>query len=252
MLLLLAMTYHGSHVGRQSFIEGGSGMNQPAPAERQPNQLPGKRRGVHLFNRIAPVYAWFYGWQKKRFSALMDNLPPSVKLVLHGSVLDVGCGTGALCAALYEKGLQVSGVDPAARMLAVARKKSDGLPIQFIEANVLHGLPFPDKHFDLSFASYVAHGLKPEERARMYTEMARVTRNRVVIHDYNSKRKPMTSFVEWLERGDYFHFIHHAEPEMRQCLEGLQKCFSSVEVVQVGDQAAWYICTPNGRGQAAD
>lgn len=219
-------------------------MNQPAPS--------GKRRGEHLFNRIAPVYGWFYRWQKKRFVNLLNSVPPAVDLVLHGAVLDVGCGTGALCAALHEKGLRVSGVDPATRMLAVARKKSGGLPIQFIEANVLHGLPFPDKQFDLSFASYVAHGLKPEERARMYTEMARVTRNKVIIHDYNNKRKPLTSLVEWLEHGDYFHFIRHAEPEMRQCLEGLKKCFSTVEVVQVGEQAAWYICTPREWEQATE
>jgi len=205
----------------------------------------GKRRGKDLFDRIAPVYGWFYGWQKRRYSSLLDNAPPAVGMTLHGTVLDVGCGTGALCAALHEKGLQVWGVDPASRMLSVARKKSGSLPIQFVEANALHGLPFQDKQFDLSFASYVAHGLKPDSRARLYAEMSRVTRNKVIIHDYNNKRKPLTSLVEWLERGDYFHFIHHAESEMRHCLEGLRKCFSTVEVIQVGEQAAWYICTPN-------
>ena len=87
-------------------------MNQPAST--------GKRRGEHLFNRIAPVYGWFYRWQKKRFVNLLNSVPPAVDLVLHGAVLDVGCGTGALCAALHEKGLRVSGVDPATRMLAVA------------------------------------------------------------------------------------------------------------------------------------
>lgn len=215
------------------------------------NTQSGKRRGEHLFNRIAPVYGWFYHWQKKRFSDLLDSAPPAVDLSQHSTVLDVGCGTGALCAALHEKGLQVCGVDPAPRMLSVARKKVGNAPIQFVEGNVLRGLPFEDKQFDFSFASYVAHGLKPEARARMYAEMARVTRHKVIIHDYNNRRKPLTSLVEWLEHGDYFHFIHHAEPEMRQCLEGLRKCFAAVDVVQVGEQAAWYICTPNEWGQTS-
>jgi ubiquinone/menaquinone biosynthesis C-methylase UbiE len=214
-------------------------------------QEPDKRRGEHLFNRIAPIYGWFYAWQKRRFSALLDKAPAEIGLALHGSVLDVGCGTGALCAALHEKGLQVCGVDPAARMLEVARKKSGNAPIRFVEGNALQRLPFEDKQFDLSFASYVAHGMKPESRSRMYAEMARVTRNKVIIHDYNNRRKPLTSFVEWLERGDYFHFIHHAEPEMRQCLEGLRKCFSAVEVIQVGEQAAWYVCTPNEKKEVS-
>lgn len=209
------------------------------------NAQSGKRRGEYLFNRIAPVYGWFYHWQKKRFLRLLNNVPPTVELARCSSVLDVGCGTGALCAALQEKGLQVYGVDPAPRMLAVARKKIGDAPIQFVEGNVLAGLPFEDKQFDLSFASHVAHGLKPEARARMYAEMARVTRGKVIIHDYNSKRKPLTSLIEWLEHGDYFHFIHQAESEMRQCQDGLKKCFSTVDVVQVGEQAAWYICTPN-------
>ena len=204
-----------------------------------------------MFNRIAPVYGWFYHWQKKRFSRLLDNAPPTVELAQYGNVLDVGCGTGALCAALHEKGLQVYGVDPAPRMLAEARKKIGDAPIRFVEGNVLEGLPFKDKQFDLSFASHVAHGMKPESRARLYAEMARVTRGKVIIHDYNSKRKPLTSIIEWLEHGDYFHFIHQAESEMRQCQDGLKKCFSTVDVVQVGEQAAWYICIPNEWDQAS-
>jgi ubiquinone/menaquinone biosynthesis C-methylase UbiE len=39
------------------------------------------------------------------------------------SVLDLGGGTGTLCCALAERGHRVTGVDPAAAMLAVARSK---------------------------------------------------------------------------------------------------------------------------------
>jgi 2-polyprenyl-3-methyl-5-hydroxy-6-metoxy-1,4-benzoquinol methylase len=38
-------------------------------------------------------------------------------------VLDLGCGTGTLCCALAERGHRVTGVDPAAAMLAIAKKK---------------------------------------------------------------------------------------------------------------------------------
>ena len=39
------------------------------------------------------------------------------------SVLDVGCGTGTFAVLLAERGLEVTGVDPAAASLAVARSK---------------------------------------------------------------------------------------------------------------------------------
>jgi len=38
-------------------------------------------------------------------------------------VLDLGCGTGTLCCALAERGHRVTGVDPAAAMLNVAKRK---------------------------------------------------------------------------------------------------------------------------------
>jgi SAM-dependent methyltransferase len=51
-----------------------------------------------------------------------------------GSVLDLGCGTGLLAAALAE-GRQIVGVDPAAAMLDVARKRSGGAKVEWIEAD---------------------------------------------------------------------------------------------------------------------
>jgi SAM-dependent methyltransferase len=51
-----------------------------------------------------------------------------------GSVLDLGCGTGLLAAALAE-GRQIVGVDPAAAMLDVARKRPGGATVKWIEAD---------------------------------------------------------------------------------------------------------------------
>ena len=50
------------------------------------------------------------------------------------SVLDLGCGTGQLAAALAE-GRAVVGVDPAAAMLAVARRRPGGEQVTWIEAD---------------------------------------------------------------------------------------------------------------------
>ncbi|MGA7267411.1 MAG: class I SAM-dependent methyltransferase [Aestuariivirga sp.] len=50
------------------------------------------------------------------------------------SVLDLGCGTGLLAAALGE-GREVFGVDPAAAMLDVARRRAGGQRVTWVEAD---------------------------------------------------------------------------------------------------------------------
>jgi SAM-dependent methyltransferase len=51
------------------------------------------------------------------------------------SVLDLGCGTGTLCCALAERGHQVTGVDPAAAMLEVARRKPHAEQVEWVESS---------------------------------------------------------------------------------------------------------------------
>ena len=197
-----------------------------------------------LFNLIAPVYGLFYNKQKNRYSEVLARFLPEWQRSGYASILDVGCGTGALCSALQEAGLSVTGVDPAEKMLAVAAGHTENQGIRFLQANALSGLPFADKSFDVSIASYVAHGLQKNERMQLYSEMRRVTKGKVILYDYNQNRSFMTSFVEWLERGDYFGFIQNPKGDIEECMTELEKCFSDVTVVDVDKRAAWYICTP--------
>ncbi len=205
----------------------------------------GEKGNAGLFNRIAPIYGLFYRRQKAGFRKVIDRVPGVCDWRQFKTVLDVGCGTGALCAALFEKGFEVTGIDPSKNMLRTAKKKTENASIRFIQANVLDGLPFENQTFDFSIASYVAHGLKPNDRKRLYAEMSRVTQSMVIIYDYNARRGLLTTLVEWLERGDYFHFIRHAESEMKACVFDGKECFSEVLVIEIGKRAAWYIGRPS-------
>ncbi|MCA9801251.1 MAG: methyltransferase domain-containing protein [Cyanobacteria bacterium HKST-UBA02] len=49
-------------------------------------------------------------------------------------VLDLGCGTGLLCDAFAGRGHEVTGVDPSAAMLEVARTKPQASKIEWVEA----------------------------------------------------------------------------------------------------------------------
>jgi ubiquinone/menaquinone biosynthesis C-methylase UbiE len=199
---------------------------------------------IRLFNLIAPAYGLYYKSQKKRYLKVLDDIKDELDITRYQKIIDIGCGTGALCSVLNQKGLSVTGVDTAQKMLKIARNNSKNTNINFIEANVLNRLPFEDKYFDISIASYVAHGLQEHERILMYSEMNRITKHRVIICDYNRNRSILTTIAEWMEKGDYFHFIKNAELEMKNCEVKKKKCFFEVKVINVDVQAAWYICTP--------
>jgi SAM-dependent methyltransferase len=210
----------------------------------QKNTRETKQEHHLLFNTIAPIYGLFFTRQTRKFREVLDRVQPKLDLTSFRTVLDVGSGTGALCSVLRSNGLEVTGIEPAAKMLGIAKRKTKTQDIRFIQANVLEGLPFEGRSFDISIASYVAHGLKPDERKRLYKEMGRVTKEYVIIYDYNQKRSLLTSFVEWAEGGDYFRFIKGAEKEMKNCASELKSCFSEVRVINVDVRASWYICTP--------
>lgn len=196
------------------------------------------RRGKKdLFNTIAPVYGWFYGYQKWRYRGLLSRVQREIDLFRYKKIIDVGCGTGALCSVLNQRGFMVTGVDPALRMLKIGGNKRENRGIEFIQASALTRMPFADKSFDVSIASYVAHGLKGYEREVMYAEMSRISKHLVIIYDYNDKRSWLTSIVERLEGGDYFNFVKKAKAEM-------EESFQEVRILNVSPGGAWYICVP--------
>jgi len=202
----------------------------------------GEKKNNVLFNLIAPIYGLFYTRQKSRYTSIVESVKSEMDISAFDTIIDVGCGTGALCSVLKDKGMDVTGIDSAIKILNFAMSKLENNEIEFLQANALNGLPFKNKSFDIAIASYVAHGLVEVERKRMYAEMSRITRNYVIIHDYNNEKSLLTSIIEWLEGGHYFHFIKNAEPEMKTC-------FSEVRVINVDVRAHWYICKPIDSGE---
>jgi SAM-dependent methyltransferase len=85
-------------------------------------------------------------------------------------VLDVGCGTGRLAAALAERfACKVWGVDVSAEMLAVARERlPPGIALKRAPAE---SLPFREGWFERATMTLVAHHL---DRPRAFAELRRV------------------------------------------------------------------------------
>jgi ubiquinone/menaquinone biosynthesis C-methylase UbiE len=100
------------------------------------------------------------------------------------SVLDVGCGTGALLERLAATapGARLSGVDLSPEMLEEARKKL-GAAIPLKQSNV-NNLPFASHEFDVVVSTNALHYFR--NPAAALEEMARVLRpnGRLVITDW--------------------------------------------------------------------
>jgi SAM-dependent methyltransferase len=74
-------------------------------------------------------------------------------------ILDAGCGSGPLFAALRDRGAIVTGIDKSAGMLEQARRRlGDDAELQVAELG--SPLPFPDDTFDDVTASLVLHYLE--------------------------------------------------------------------------------------------
>ncbi len=191
-----------------------------------------------LFNIIAPIYSLFYNFQVKYYDESLSKVKSEIDLSQYKTILDIGCGTGALCYVLYKNGLKVIGVDAAEKMVEKSRENLKGTNIKILKVDPNQDLPFEDNSFDIVISSYVAHGLKPDRRIELYKEASRVAKEKVIFHDYNENRALLTTIIEWLERGDYFNFIKMAEVEMKEN-------FKRVKVVDIYKRAAWYILDPH-------
>lgn len=148
-------------------------------------------------------------------------------------ILDVGCGTGSWIGTLKTFGVKKAvGADFSEKMLVQARKNHPNL--EFVHQHGENLSAFADNSFDIVTATFVLHGMKYEKRKQLLTEMKRVARKAVVIHDFYKKSPPAVVLLEWLERSDYIHFKKHFKSEMNQS-------FPSIEILENDIGNALYI-----------
>jgi ubiquinone/menaquinone biosynthesis C-methylase UbiE len=130
------------------------------------------------------------------------------------SVLDVGCGTGAVTIPAKMKvgyNGSAAGIDPAPEMIAVAQRKAQqaGLDIDFRVA-AIESLPFSDHTFDVVTSSLMMHHLTDRLRVRGLAEIWRTLKpgGRIVIADM---RRPSGSAFGKFFMSVIFHHGHVAE-----------------------------------------
>jgi SAM-dependent methyltransferase len=121
-------------------------------------------------------------------------------------ILDAGCGSGPLFAALRDRGAVVTGVDNSARMLELARRRlGDDADLRI--ADLGSPLPFPDGAFDDVIASLVLHYL--EDWTAPLAELRRVLRpgGRLIA----SVDHPLQGHSLVRPGGDYFATFQYSD-----------------------------------------
>ena len=126
-------------------------------------------------------------WRSSRLGQITDELERQLLTELLGSVsgktlLDVGCGDGALALELARRGAIATGLDTDPAMIAAARQRAriEGFPLRLVDGQA-EKLPFDDAAFDIVLAVTVLCFVRDAGQAIM--EMARVLKpgGRLVI-----------------------------------------------------------------------
>ncbi|MDX2313405.1 MAG: class I SAM-dependent methyltransferase, partial [Gammaproteobacteria bacterium] len=117
-----------------------------------------------------------YDYLMGRWSQLMAPLLIQFAEVQNGdTVLDVGCGTGSLTAALLNAGptVRVTGIDGSEAFVEIGRGKLDDVRATFEQGDA-QSLPFDDDTFDKCMSLLVMNFIPDGSKAAK--EMKRVTK----------------------------------------------------------------------------
>lgn len=79
------------------------------------------------------------------------------------SILDLGCGNGALTKKLADKGNDVTGIDASVELLEIAKKNYPGISFLHGDAVDFH----TDRFFDVVFSNAVFHWIEKEKQPDM-------------------------------------------------------------------------------------
>ena len=133
-----------------------------------------------------------------QMSMKQEHLEPyrrRVTAAAHGDVLEIGVGSG-LNLSLYQPGTHIVGLDPSARLLAMAREATAdrAQTIDLIEGSA-ESIPFPDHEFDTVITTWTMCSIPDLPKA--LAEVRRVLKDdgRLVFAEHG--RAPDPKVVCW-------------------------------------------------------
>jgi ubiquinone/menaquinone biosynthesis C-methylase UbiE len=136
-------------------------------------------------------------------------------------ILDLGCGTGELTRMIADRldarrGGQAVGIDAAAQMIAVARKKRANATCRF-DVAAAESLPYDNGSFDAVVSSLFFHHVDLELKQRTLAESWRVLKpgGKLVVADMHIPTTWMGWLVSWTSRWFFM------QPEIAENIRGV-------------------------------
>lgn len=174
------------------------------------------KRARFIFNAIAPFYRKIDFSKSSHYLNAISHIDNEIG-ISHKSVLDVGTGTGDWGAMFNQFGaIKIHGVDFSEKMIQKGRNKHTG--VEFSMGNAESLTNYADKSFDIVTASFVIHGVKKDRRLKILSEMSRISKSYIILHDFIGKTPAFIKILEFLEQSDYKHFKKNISNELNQYL----------------------------------
>ncbi len=134
----------------------------------------------------------------KEVRAIIDWLG----LTAEDKILDLCCGTGRHSIELARRGFSVTGIDLSDVLLRHAKKKSEGLDIEYYQGD-MRSLPFASSSFDVVLNLFTSFGyfVEDHENVQVLAEIARVLKpNGQFLIDYLNRERVIESLIPLSER----------------------------------------------------
>mgnify|MGYP001037701221 CR=1 FL=1 len=109
---------------------------------------------------------WDAGKYTKDFSFVHqygNDVAELINCEKGGTLIDLGCGSGALTKVLQEKGFRVTGMDSSEELLETARRKYPGIPFIWADAADFS----VEEAVDVIFSNAVFHWIDKEKQTNM-------------------------------------------------------------------------------------
>jgi SAM-dependent methyltransferase len=171
-------------------------------------------------------YDKFPKWGKKPDNANQERILATRSLIPSDvrTILDLGCGDGAVTNELVEKGLDIFGADFSIVALGFVK----GKPL----AASVDSIPFPDQYFDMVLCAETIEHLPDGVYERTLSEIERVAKRYIIISTPNNEYLP-TSSIKCENCQKVFHRNMHVQVFSRDIHNSLFQVFERKRTIGV-------------------
>ena len=147
---------------------------------------------------------------------LFDDLVALAGIPEHGSVLEIGSGTGKASLPLAQRGFQLVGIELGANMAAIARERLARFPNATIVVADFESHPLPEASFDAAISASAWHWIDPRVGFPKVARALKPGGALALLGNSRDRQAPATGRADQAEQRDQEAFQAAAEQIIRR------------------------------------